>query len=578
MSQNDISAESIGSSRYYVDTFLPEIETVWGKTPFNLVDLCYRSALASFKDSSESNIADRQSLLFNFLRGPFSIGKDSDALNVGRKQLPTGSLAPKVLRNICIAYAEDPTRKFSNQTVTNDILTRYYTEARANVELRHAHEMATLTNYVLVRPYFTFNGKCRFQTLLPDCFRVVLSDDPGEPDKLKAVWIAVDRPKKGERKQVFEVWTDELVTAYDADAQPIGQPRPNPYGKIPHVPLQMVASRSTDDAMGGGLFEIVEASLIDNSLKWIGFNNLLFNGFSVWVATNMEWNTNNASLSPGKVITIEDAQAGNDINPLLPPQLDTVSADSHFGEIGEERMNRREEFLREVGLPNFLASRQGGVPPTGIALMIEMLELLDRRKRDLPVLNDFERGLAEMTALVARVDRKESGLPELLPEMSTEFSEPRAAIEPEAERKFDAINVAAGIMPLETFVMKWEGLDHAITEAEAVKRISDRRLLYASVLPVLKIYTEGEIPPVPPPATTANLETEVAATVERGVGDKIAVISIAEKYYAGALTLESAIAILVETYQFTEDAARKQIPPKPEPAPTNGAQAAPQSV
>lgn len=111
--------------------------------------------------------------------------------------------------------------------------------------------------------------------------------------------------------------------------------------------------------------------------------------------------------------------------------------------------------------------------------------LIERRKRDLPILNSYERRLAEMVCLVARVDRGERGLPERLEEFQSDFAEPCIALDSDKELVANARLVAAGLLRIESFVAKWEGLEQMPTEEEAIERIQKRQQAYAPIIPFI---------------------------------------------------------------------------------------------
>jgi hypothetical protein len=483
MAENDF-VNSFGSL-FYFDTFNVEMSVVWEKVfPGGIDDLCYRALLSSFKDSSAGNVLARQNALYHLLKGPFAYDQASDPLNQYRKLLPTRNWTAKALDALCIAYNDDPRRRFSTNDTVNKVLSRYYQQAQAGVELRWAHAQSTLQNYILTRPYFDWRGDMQFQMMLPDAFSVKWH--PFDAGRMEEVWIATSRPdyRSPAGKIVFQVWSGDTITYRDVYGEQVGRVLKNNYGRIPFVPLQMVRSRSTDDPLGGGMYDLVMANIIDNALQWGGMNSVLFNSFSVWVSTNLKWG-DRARLFPGKLVAVEDATAGSQMDPRLPPDLNSVGSDGQYSMIDEYRQNQKEDQLFDLGLPDFMASRRGNVPTTATEQIIKSAGLIDRRNRDLPILNAYERDLAEMVCLVARVDRGERGLPERLDEFQSDFAEPRIALDTDKELAADARLVGAGLLRIESFVAKWEGLEQIPTEEEAIKRIQDRVTIYAAVLPYI---------------------------------------------------------------------------------------------
>jgi len=485
MSERDFEGVSAGLPFEY-DTFSAEMFVVWEKVfPERIDDLCYRALLTSFKDSGKTNKDDRQNALYNLLRGAFAWELPTDPLNQYRKLLPTRNWTAKATDALCIAYNDDPRRRFTTRDSHNALLSRYYLEAQAGIELRWIHVQATLNNLVLVRPFFNWEGEMRFQTLLPDTF--VIEWHPTDTGRMYALWICTHHPKPGNPAGdvVFQVWTDTTVQYRDVYGELVGDVLPNNYGRIPFVPLQMVRARNADDPIGGGMYDLVRANLVDNALQWFGMNSVMFNSFNVWLSTNMKWG-DRARLFPGKLLAVEDATGGSTIDPRLPPDLISVGSDGQYTMIDEFRQAQKEDELFDLGLPDFLVSRRGGVPTTATEQIIKSAGLIDRRQRDLPILARFEQRLAQMVCLVARVDRRERGLPERLEEFQTDFAEPRIAIDSDKELVADARLVSAGLMRLEVFVAKWEGLDETPTEEEAIALVEGRRQRYQNVLSALQ--------------------------------------------------------------------------------------------
>lgn len=487
------------AAEFYVRSFVSPVGNVWnGIFPEAVGDLCYRTALSSFRDSGRQQIVDRHALTYAFLQGAFSTSESSDALNKYAGQIPTYSWVPKALHTLCgTAYGDDPSRTFTTNTVAQATLTRMYNEARANSALRYAHEQATLHNYVLVRPSFDYAGKMEIETLLPDTFRARF-----QGKKIVELWIPIGRVERKRGKPAFKVWTDSAWWIADCSGDRIGDTLKNDYGRIPYVPLQMSRSQSSDDPYGGGLWDLVYANVVDNSLKWSSLLSAFFNSFNVWLAVNLDFGSRKgAGLSAGSMIEMNDVREPNsqDVNQLARPALEQAGGDGQYTLIGDFGRQTKEDALFDVGVPDFLASRNSTVPTTATEWVIRYHGLLDKRQSDLPALNDFERDFAEMACVVANVDQSQQ-LPDQLPEQTTDFPDVNVPNSVEAQLKYEASLVAGGLYGLGRFLAKWEGLDHVPTDDEAVVILQERQAKYAPVMPMLREFILGEKTIAAPPA------------------------------------------------------------------------------
>lgn len=496
--ERDAKPRSIAghAAEFYVRSFVASVGCVWnGVFPEAVGDLCYRTAISSFRDSGRQQIVDRHALTYTFLQGAFSTGDPGDALDKYAGQIPTYSWVPKALKALCgTAYGDDPSRTFTTNAVAQGTLTRWYNEARANSSFRYAHEQGSLHNYTLARPSFGYDGKMEIEVLLPDTFRARF--DGVFRRKMKELWIPIGTVEKRRGKPAFKVWTDTAWWITDYAGDRIGETMVNDYGIIPYVPLQMNRSQSYDDPYGGGLWDLVYANVVDNALKWSGVLSVFFNSFEVWLAVNLDFGKRRgAGLSAGAMIEMNNVMrpsAGDVMQPER-PALEQAGGSGQYPMIGDYARQSKEDALFDIGVPDFLASRNGQVPTTATEWIIRYHGLLDKRRADLPALNDFEKEFAEMVCRVGNVDRREQ-LPEQLPEMSTDFPEINIPNSVEAELKYEAGLVAGGLYRLGKFLAKWEGLDYVPSDDDALVIMTERQAKYAPVLPLLREFVLGAQP------------------------------------------------------------------------------------
>lgn len=475
------------TAEFYNRAFIKSVGNVWNGVFSNeIADICYRTAISAFRDSGRLQVKDRHALTYAFLQGAFSYGDPLDALNRFAGQIPTYSWIPKALRTLCTAYGDDPTRTFTTNQVANTTLSRMYKEARANSSFRYTHEQGTFHNFALARPLFDYYGKMEIETLLPNTFRARWH--PTYHRKMVELWIPVGTVEKHRGKPAFKVWTDKDWWIADASGDRVGEVMTNDYGRIPYVPLQMNRSQTIDDPYGGGLWDLAYANIIDNTIKWSGLLSTYHNSFEVWLAVNLDFGKKKgAGLAAGSMIAIDDVRhpKSDDLMQDAAPSLTPVGGNGQFPSIGEYGRQAKSDALFDIGVPDFLASRDAMVPTTATEFLIKYHGLLDKRRTDLPPLNDFEREFAEMTCTVANVDRRES-LPVQLPEMTTDFADVDIPSGAEDQLKHEATLVVGGFYRLGSMFARWEGLDYAPTDEEAIRIITERRDKYAPIIPILQ--------------------------------------------------------------------------------------------
>lgn len=489
----EIERELAGNSvdpRFYLAAFGKGYEKIWkasGKAG-NIPTQSFHYLLNIFDSESEIAYRHRGDALYFLVNNVFSSDDPKDVLNTQRRLLPANNWVSKALDSICIAYNDFPSRVFKEENSGVDqYMRRLYDRNLVDVELREIYRAATLNNFVLARPFFVKGKETRlkFQTLdLSNC--VPVFDGDGE---LSEVWIPSGEVEKEDPKKYrFKVWTKDKIYFVNYEGKNITT-IDNTQREIPFVPLILKRSK-VGAAEDGGLFSLVTANLIDNLLHWTGLNSALFNSFSVWIATNLKWTSNkSAKLFPAKVISVDGAQMANDLQPILPPSLDSIASDGQYITIGDYRANIKEERLLDIGLPDFLANRRANVPTTATEQILKYSSLAERRKFDLPTLFDFERRLAGMIARLAAMEIGIPGLPETFEDFKIDFPELRIVQTPEGEIKYDATLVLSGLQSLPSFVRKYSGKDDIISDDEAKKYLAEKSasLGFAQDTPVAKM-------------------------------------------------------------------------------------------
>lgn len=584
---------------YWWSAFLDDKATVnsWaGLDNYNgqLAEMAIHQMLTAFYDTTADQVEYRRTLLYHYLAGPFGTESD-DALTLFAKSLPVQSFVPKVVNNLCIAYNQAPERSWKKgETVDANATKQYrqlYEQMGADGRLQTAYRYMKLCSGVAIRPYVGGKGRMQLEILTPNLFRY--RTRALYPDMLEEFVLPLLEVYKGKERNVFEVWTAERhyfmddkgrETDFRSDfAKPLTG-EDNPYkgpdgvGRIPYMIARLVEP-NTMQTFGAGLLDVVEANLAANAYQWLADHSIMFESFGVWVATNMGLsNESKARLGFGKMIAVDgvDKEAAES-------RLDNTSTNGQYSAMIEYKKTRVEEAERNTGLPNDVVSGDADAL-SGVSRALKRKELDEQRRTDLPLLKTMEVELSDVvtvvhnTDVVKRLRDRGERAPLALPTgltLDVEFKDEPIINDPATQFVEDTKAFLAGLTTATDYVKSWSGKTFE-TEAAAIEYITERQIVSSRVRPAIAaaIGQTNEGVTLPQPIDPTADVTEEAPAVERGVGDKLAVISVQEKFYAGTIPLKAAIATLVEVYQFTEAEALRLLPPKP-PEPTVAPTAAP---
>lgn len=451
-------------TEYYYDAFSTDYKNIWrgqewvSSSTEEVSWLCYYRALTAFLRSDPDAIIDRRRLLYSYLKPEFKTDAATDTLNRYRKQLPVDTTVRRVVRNLCSAYDEEPSRVFSQSEGDDETLKTIYTQMRAASTLPVIHQRARMAGMVAVRP-IVVNGRWNLDYMTPDEFRI--ETDPNDWRTVTAITYVQSTASEGIE---YVTWTAEsrIVTSYNGK---VVSDEPNPYGRIPWILLRL---GGYDGIYPAGMMELVEAQLDNNKIKWLASLNLTFTGSPVWVAMN--FGTSNLTLSPDRIITINGVRQGEGMD--IPPQLETVSPDAGYQGIDDFRRERERVLQQAEGIPASMVSDAGGQPPSGIARLIERQELSEIRYADQKALAEFERDLAAMVALVANTD---AGTAVGEPDLQVTFADEIIYMEPPDEYALDKQKLTDGVLAPDAFYRKWGGLRG--TEDEVIAEVERRKAL-----------------------------------------------------------------------------------------------------
>lgn len=453
----------------YVNAFRDGFTTIWGGTPLanEVENLSYFRSFTCFLGTEEEDLKDRRKLVYEYLSNDFATALHTDTIVDLYNILPIEQSLTRIMRNLCTLYKQAPTRVFSSDTPIE-----WYDEADVNSAMKLAHHVAKLCNSALLMPVVR-QGKMEIDVLPPDLFRVV--SDPKDYKKITEIWIPYSEVNKyGEEVRYFKVWTDYDYSKRDLDGRVI-EFEPNPYGRIPAVILQFSGART--DFYGGGMWELLLATLDDNKLKFLVDNDVVYSAFSVWIATN--FGKSNVSIAPNRLIKV-DSVINPDVGQLTPPSLESIAGNASFLSIEELRDIRYKRALRKEGLPESMISGDPSMAAaSGVAMEIDRAELNELRIADEMIMRRFEREFYKLFAMVANKNLA-AGLP-IDGELSINYVDmPRyhdAATAAETNEK----NFRAGYIGAKEFLSTIIDDDSIADDKAAIKYINDNLILLSTL-------------------------------------------------------------------------------------------------
>jgi len=462
-----------GEPEYYELAFNTYYTALWQKTAYNTPndysELSFYRMLVAFYNNNRVSINDRRELLYYYLASgdEYNITDQYSLLNQSRRKLPTQSIIPNILNNLCSAYNTMPTRKFGKEGSKEEkFFTKLYEKAKINSNFQGIYKRAKLCSVVAVTLVIT-NDVPRLVYITPDNFRVKENAlNPNIIDEfIYADWDDTNQ------NVVFRKYTPTTIEIYDYDGKLIDNPANpnniNPYGIIPFVFLKL---HDENTFLGGGLFTDVERCLELNHISFISKADCSYNGQPMWLSINLPPDQVNRR-SPNKVIQANGVKniEGADI----PPEMIPLGSIGNFQQIDDFKEGRLKATYRDAGLPFSLIEQQSA-QLTGISRIIERVPLTEQRYSDIIKLTDFEKELCNLIRVIANVDMR-ANLSEV--EFSIAFEDERIYLEPEVEYEFDKTKVSDGIMDIDIFIKKWSGIDSDVIDVSTVIADNKAKLL-----------------------------------------------------------------------------------------------------
>jgi len=176
---------------------------------------------------------------------------------------------------------------------------------------------------------------------------------------------------------------------------------------------------------------------------------------------------------------LDDVAGGEDGS--APPSLDYVATSGQYEALHQTKQQRKADILKGLGLPDSVVSGTQQ-PLSGIARVLERLELSEMREEDVLHLTPFETAFAR---LVARVYNTDYAIPQggpLLPEAELETrvqwgAEP-VYLDPKDRRALNVEAAKEGWISPAKFLLE-EGGVSASDDLEAITIIKHNREMFA---------------------------------------------------------------------------------------------------
>lgn len=446
----------------FVRAFASEFTAIWGGTQFQeeVDNLAYFRALTCWLNATHYDMESRREYMYRYLESDFSTTQEDDTLNELYRLLPIETSVRRIMRNLCGLYNKPSRRKFESKQAEYENL---YTIAQVDSAMRNAHIVGRLTNNALIMPVVR-NNKLEIDVFPPDLYRVKVGDTDFR--SVVELWIPVTRHGVTE----FHVWGAETYRRVKNNGDVISE-EANRYGRIPGVFLQF--DKDPADYYGGGLFEIVMATLDCNKLKFLADNNVTYTGFAVWVAINFGKSMDSARLSPNRLLRVDNV-AGPGDGGYIEPDLRSVAPDSNYMGIEELRDVRYQRALRNEGLPLSLYSANPGIA-SGYALFIERQELIEIRAIDMEKMRHAENELCELISVVVSADM---GLNLPVSALGVDYSDVEIVMEPDKSFELKKQQFEYGLIPALEFVRQLSGNDLVDTDESAIEYMKKNRELF----------------------------------------------------------------------------------------------------
>lgn len=476
-------ARTATEKEFYLAAYEATLYRIWSTSPWEkeIPQLAQCRAYAAMLNREEEYVRDARSLIYHYLDGEFKSEKDSDILNLYRRQLDVKFPFRQVLDTTFTHYDEPPTRTIGEgDDDLNERLNDLYTRGRVDAVLSGAERPAGLMPKLAVRPVWR-GTRQDIDVYTPDVYRVkVREDDPYTAEEIAYVRIET---VNGESRVVLKHWTAETIATRQAGAwTTIIRTEPNPYGRLPFAFLGL---RKGTGFYGQGDWDLVEATMQVHRVSFLtGLD--VGSSFGMWLALNFNiTETNPLQIGPGRVLAKDNVSVNPEANGGEGvPVIENVRSQGQYRDMQELRLEQVRETKQGRHIPATEIDGESGAPESGFARYLGMLPLIRQKSRYRSALVEFERDLAPVMMMVATVDSggEFAFTPEEMEaDVSVDFADEGIVMEPADEQAYDRARAAEGLISTLDYVRKWGQLDQRLTEAEAVTLIAQNRDTYIKI-------------------------------------------------------------------------------------------------
>lgn len=473
--------ELYSETPFYLDAYQVELNSIWAKTDFNneLQNIAYYRALTSMLRDNEIGDYQRRQLLRSYMKPDFSADDTKDPINKLFSIMPTDNLYVKrALRNLCVVYNERPSRKIEGKNA--NIIEELYEQINIDSKYLKLHRIAKLTNELAVTLQF-HNQKPVLRYITPDNYRLKYDDYGNEIE----LWIPYTEYVDKSPVTYYKVWTRDEYYILDNNLnktpfQYAGKTfisLPNQMGEIPYVFIKLDTDKDEYlEQSGGGLYELVKAQLNCNKLDFLVNENIVYNGFAVWLLKNWDIKNNNIKLSPGAAFIAEGISG---MDGLSEPTAETVQPSAQFLDIEELKSTKIKKTLKNLGLPSGLIEDNPGLTSSGVAMRIDRMELEEVRKEDIAVFRNIEDKIVNKFAKILNTDYASPYKNKLGGEYITklDYIEQSTFLEPKEEFEYNKMLFEYGMITPQVFVNRTISNDYITDDKAAIQYLKTNRQL-----------------------------------------------------------------------------------------------------
>ena len=487
---------------FYLKSFNLELSSIWQNTEFkrNIENLAYKRTLMAFLRGSHVGEWQRRRILFTYLS--YILKQDNDKLNKFYNILPSNRLFVKrAIENLNVVYNDIPNREIKGKN--DKQLKELLKTSNYDLMLRKVSDIAKLSNECLIRICFK-HETLHYKIYSPDKYCIKYD----ALDNIQEIWIPFYEMNEDNyslsgftQKVKYYKWTLEKLIVLDSEMNQIPfvsngimvneisnnfrDDKGNLY--LPFILCQNEKESDDDlEIAGGDLFSLVYTQIECNVLDYITQQSYFYNSFPLLELINYR-NSKDDEIELGfDTVMMFDDVRDIDGRPV-PPSGSYITPTPQYAELQMLKETKQKECLRSLGLPTTMLSDNPGIA-SGVALMVDRMELAEQRKKDVEIYQKLEVELINLTAIVSNNDIASSNFKFSSNndyEIKIDFVE--QSIFQEKKDEFEYLNNSKNegvIAPVE-YVKRLAQDDTIITNEQAIEFIKKNKNYYKQITEVL---------------------------------------------------------------------------------------------